>query len=289
MKEKGTSQAMHKQEHVKKGFCKGSSSSHGVDETKDSYVITLEGDEQDDISDGGNVSGHVESNLSECADNENNATQGVASEKDVENNVVQDVTPEYNTVLKPKRNSFVKFQSVEGSEWQHAKILSVQPKQTGKYGKWVNVHVMGEEEPRSIDWSQVHNWRNVLYPENVVMMTQDEELAQVVVDAKEKEIKNLIENDVFESVQNENQPTISSRWIITEKFKDGKKIVKACLVARGFEEDLSNFTKDSPTCSRECLRLLFLYSRNSFVPLFFFTEPNQGRTLCLLFCYHVSS
>ena len=121
----------------------------------------------------------------------------------------------------------------------------------------MNVHVTGEEEPRSIDWSQVHNWRNVPYPENVVMMTQDEELTQEVVDAKEKEIKDLIENDVFESVQNENQPTISSRWIITEKFKDGKKIVKARLVARGFEEDSSNFTKDSRTCGRECLCLLF--------------------------------
>ena len=136
-------------------------------------------------------------------------------------------------VLKPERNSHVKFQSVEGSEWQHAKILSVQPKQTGKYGKWVNVHVMGEEEPRSIDRSQVHNWRNVPYPENVVMMTQVEELAQEVVDAKEKEIKNLIENDVFESVQNETQPTILSHWIITKKFKHGKKIVKADLVRKG--------------------------------------------------------
>ena len=62
-----------------------------------------------------------------------------------------------------------------------------------------------------------------VYPMNAVMMTQDEELAQEVVDAKEKEINNLIENDVFESVQNENQPTISTRWIITEKFKDGQE------------------------------------------------------------------
>ena len=175
----------------------------------------------------------------------------------MENNVVQGVTPEYNMAPKPKRNSFVKFQSVEGSEWQHPKILGVQPKQTEKYGKWVNVHVTGEEEPRSIDWSQVHNWRNVPYPENVVMMTQNKELAQEVVDAKEKEINILIENYVFEGVQNENQPTISSRWIITEKFKDGQKIVKTCLIARGFEEDSSNFTKDSPTCSHECLRLVF--------------------------------
>ena len=71
-------------------------------------------------------------------------------------------------------------------------------------------------------------------------------------------MNNLIENDVFESVQNENQRTISTfRWIIIEKFNNGKKIVKACLVARGFEEDSSNFTKDSPTCSRKCLHLIF--------------------------------
>ena len=57
------SQAVHKQEHIKKDFCKGSSSSHGVDETEDGNVITFEGDEQDDISDSGNVPGHVESNL----------------------------------------------------------------------------------------------------------------------------------------------------------------------------------------------------------------------------------
>ena len=62
---------------------------------------------------------------------------------------------------------------------------------------------------------------------------------------------------MFESVQNENQPTISSRWIITEKFKDGKKIVKARIVAREFEEDSSDFTKDLPSCSRECLHLVF--------------------------------
>ena len=55
MKEKVTSQAMHKQEHIKKGFCKGSSSSHGVDETEDGNVITFKGDEPDDISDGGNM------------------------------------------------------------------------------------------------------------------------------------------------------------------------------------------------------------------------------------------
>ena len=36
-------------------------------------MTTFEGYVQDDISDHGNVPGHVEDNLSECADNEDNA------------------------------------------------------------------------------------------------------------------------------------------------------------------------------------------------------------------------
>ena len=48
---------------------------------------------------------------------------------------------------------------------------------------------------------------------------------------------------------------VSLRWVITEKVVEGKKKVKARLVARGFEEDTSEMRKDSPTCSREAVRL----------------------------------
>ena len=48
--------------------------------------------------------------------------------------------------------------------------------------------------------------------------------------------------------------TLSVRWVITEKVQNGESIVKARLVARGFEEDLINHT-DSPTCSKDSLCL----------------------------------
>ena len=48
--------------------------------------------------------------------------------------------------------------------------------------------------------------------------------------------------------------TISVRWI-TEKLKEGETVTKARLVARGFEEDSLTMKKDSPTCSREAVRL----------------------------------
>ena len=54
------------------------------------------------------------------------------------------------------------------------------------------------------------------------------------------------------------QKTISAKWIFTEKLKNNKKIIKARLVARGYEEDTSNLRSDSPTCSREAMRLVLL-------------------------------
>ena len=38
-------------------------------------------------------------------------------------------------------------------------------------------------------------------------------------------------------------------------MKDGKPVVNARLVARGFGEDTSDFRKDSPACSKESIRL----------------------------------
>ena len=48
-----------------------------------------------------------------------------------------------------------------------------------------------------------------------------------------------------------------SKWVLTEKVKNGKRIVKARLVARGFEEKIHNARTDSPTCSRQSLRITF--------------------------------
>ena len=53
------------------------------------------------------------------------------------------------------------------------------------------------------------------------------------------------------------QYRVSSKWVITEKVKDGKEIIKARLVARGFEENLQDRRTDSPTCSRQALRPSF--------------------------------
>ena len=162
-----------------------------------------------------------------------------------------------NSAVKPKRNTFVKFK-LEDSDWQQGKVLSMQPKQSGQYRNWINVHVQGEDDPICVNWDDVELWSELPYPEEAIFLTKDEELAQEIVDAKGIEMDELSSNEVFKVVPFVNQRTISSRWVITERFKKGKRKLRARLVARGFEEDSSKYRKDSPTCCKESLRLVFV-------------------------------
>ena len=59
-----------------------------------------------------------------------------------------------------------------------------------------------------------------------------------VIEAKEKELENLIKYEVFEEVEDVGQERISSRWVITKKEKaDGQKTeYKGRLVTQGFQE-----------------------------------------------------
>ena len=50
---------------------------------------------------------------------------------------------------------------------------------------------------------------------------------------------------------------IETTWIISESWKKGVKETKARLVARGFQEKQNDQRKDSPTCLKASLRLVF--------------------------------
>ena len=46
-------------------------------------------------------------------------------------------------------------------------------------------------------------------------------------------------------------------WVVSEKVQEDANIMKACLVARGFEEKhTEDLRKDSPTCMKEISKLL---------------------------------
>ena len=73
-------------------------------------------------------------------------------------------------------------------------------------------------------------------------------------EAKRQELQKWIEMDTYTEVQDEGQSYITTRWVCTEKIKDNEIVLKARLVARGFEENTNELRKDSPTCQKESLR-----------------------------------
>ena len=157
--------------------------------------------------------------------------------------------------VQPTRNTVVQY-CLKDQSITKAKVLSTQPKKIGKWKDWVNVQVVGKNESSSVNWKDVLWWREARKAENVLVLTPIDHYSQEIVDAKEKEYQNLLEHDVFEVVDDEGQSTISTKWIFHDKTDDkGDKLVKGRLVARGFEERLVDKKIDSPTCSRQSLRL----------------------------------
>ena len=80
-------------------------------------------------------------------------------------------------------------------------------------------------------------------------------LKQKVTEAKECELQSWLENDVYEVVPYAGHKLISVKWVISEKNVNGKPIIKARLVPRGYEEE-DTVQSDSPTCYKESVRIL---------------------------------
>ena len=77
-----------------------------------------------------------------------------------------------------------------------------------------------------------------------------------VLEAKIRELQNWKDHDVFTEIADDGQKRITVRWVISEKSIDGNNSIKARLVARGFKEsEDSSIRRDSPTCTKESLRL----------------------------------
>ena len=106
----------------------------------------------------------------------------------------------------------------------------------------------------SLTWITLKDYKKIdeiMDEEEIFLGFED----NTVIEAKEEELKSWIKNNVFEEVEDNGQKAISTRWIVTEKIKQGKRICKARLVARGFEEDMPEWEKDAPTCNAETLKL----------------------------------
>ena len=141
----------------------------------------------------------------------------------------------------------------DSGEKRKVEILSRAGKATGRYKDCFNYKDEENGEESWMDFGiDVSEMRELLEDEEIMITVSDEK----TMDAKRKEIENWEKNAVYEEVEWQGQPIISTRWVVTEKRAKDRTTVKARLVARGFEEETDGtIITESPTCSKEALRL----------------------------------
>ena len=76
------------------------------------------------------------------------------------------------------------------------------------------------------------------------------------LEAKMIELNQWRNEQGYDEKDDFSQQCISIRWVMKEKVVNEKRIIKARLCARGFEEE-QNLRTDSPTCFRKKLPLSF--------------------------------
>ena len=208
------------------------------------------------------------SDLDNTANAEDNDTENETEEEEIidfdeedlenESHLEQEVTERLNNnSTRPKSKTMIEYMLKDGERGQ-VTVLAQQPKRTGSSRNWVNVSAVGQDEDSSINWDCVEWWREK-ESEQVLLVCDYQDTDASVIEAKGKEIKNLEDNNVFEWVNDYGQEIVSCRWVLSEKQKDdGSSFLKARLVARGFEDYHYEGRTDSPTCSKQSLRMVFV-------------------------------
>lgn len=203
------------------------------------------------------ASGNAENDVPPTATNEipvaNNDVQGadngVQGEERIRSN---------SKYPKPKEN--IKYKVRGEDNWNIAEVVSKGGKKGGSNEGYFNVRRHGEDRLVGLELNseEIEEWRTISKNDeesaNVVFIPTHRHDEPEVVKAKDKELQAWLDFNVFDRVEDVGQPSISTRWVITEKSIDGKVGAKARLVARGFEEE-DGLQVDSPTASKEVFRL----------------------------------
>ena len=188
-----------------------------------------------------------------------------------------------------QKGTMVRYQLKGSNNWKTGQILNRAGKATGKYKNAWNIQT--NDQVDNIDFDRNVEQHEIISKEQDVeqhgtlstnyvsddiepnlteitnpqpwQSTTDEiqqdisflsELNDETLLAKQRELSSWKDEHVFDEIDDNGQNTISTRWVLKPKIIDGKHSVKARLCARGFEED-KHFRTDSPTCSREGVRV----------------------------------
>ena len=167
-----------------------------------------------------------------------------------------------------RKLDIVRFKRSADEEWTTGEILSRAGKSSGKFSNWWNIKDVqsGHQKPENLEQFAVIEKITVegnpmeteeiaTYAVNIPFWRFHE---KECVEAKRTELEKFDEFDVYDEVVDEGQKTIGSRWVLTEKFKDGKKCVKARLCVRGDLEDTQDIRTDSPTVRKGNINILLV-------------------------------
>ena len=167
-----------------------------------------------------------------------------------------------------RKLDIIRFKRSADEEWTTGEILSRAGKSSGKFSNWWNIKNIqsGHQKPENVE--QFAIIEKVTVEENP---GQTDEIATYAVNipfwrfhekecvmAKRIELDKFDEFDVYDEVVDEGQKTIGCRWVLTEKFKEGKKCVKARLCVRGDLEDTQEIRTDSPTVRKGNINILLV-------------------------------
>ena len=153
----------------------------------------------------------------------------------------------------PKNHQYIDYKLKNSEEWRRCKVLSRGGKSTGDYKYYLNIRNTNDNSEECVDWEKsVSQWKAV--EENILMASTN---SSEYLPAKLAELEKWKDMGVYDEVDDIGQSYVSVRWVLTEKIKEGTKVMKARLVARGYEDDLGNERTDSPTVNKESLRLAY--------------------------------
>ena len=211
--------------------------------------MSQQGTKEQNNEDLGQLENEVETNV--AMEQASNQVTENSEQSQVPNSII------FSRRTVPKVKTYLEYQKPDSSEWTKVQVISRAGKVTGKYRNHFNIPNLANNSISCVDWEKdIHRWKYVENNEEVIVgehMIDDCE----ALDAKLEELGKWKANKVYEPVPFTGQKYISTRWVLRDKIVSGQRNVKARLVARGFEENKKEPMKDSPTCAKESLRLIF--------------------------------
>ena len=167
-------------------------------------------------------------------------------------------TKHASTVKMPKVRERISLVDPDSNLKEEYIVINRAGKAGGAHKYWMNVKHLTSGIMKSIDFENITDWTLL---EDEVLYTENNNID--IINAQKDELEKWKEYNVYDEVDDTGQEVITTRWVITEKTDNGTTRIKARLVARGYEEDSSDIRTDSPTITKENIRLVSTVAVNN--------------------------